>query len=90
MRQPGSNGKHLDNLNKNVTQLKKEMEQSKENFINHIENHIKDDLCEKRFQGSTKAMFTYDDIANKHGVSKSRVQKIAEENGLTRRSKDIG
>lgn len=90
MRQNGSNGQKIDRLDKDVNKLKQEMEKSREQFERHLEMHIIDDLNQPRFQGSPKPMYTYDEVAERHGVSKSRVQRVAESNGLTRRGKNIG
>lgn len=85
----GKNRDRLDQCEKDIFELKKEMDRSKEAFDRHIEEHVKEDLQEKRFQGSNKFMYTYEDIAQKNNISKAKVQKIAEENGLTRRNLKI-
>ena len=49
----------------------------------------KEDLSEERFPGSGKPLYTYDEIAKKHEVSKRRVQRVVEENDLARRKNRI-
>lgn len=91
MRKKGSNGDRLDKHDSEIEKLKMEAIESKEKFDKHVEMHIKQDLSEPRFPGSDKYLYTYDEIARLHDVSKNRVQKIAEENDLTRRKpKEIG
>ncbi len=51
----------------------------------HDENAIVDDLMEERFPGSGKPRYSYEDLALKWGVPKSRIQDIAKRNGLERR-----
>lgn len=91
MRKHGSNGDRLDHHDSEIKKLKNEAKESQEKFEKHVEMHIKRDLQEPRYPGSDKYLYTYDDIANLHEVPKSKVQKIAEDNGLTRRkAKDVG
>ncbi|MCF2671585.1 hypothetical protein JQM60_10715 [Butyricicoccus pullicaecorum] len=51
----------------------------------HDENSIVNDLCEERFPGSGKPRYSYEDLAQKWQVPKSRIQDIAKRNGLERR-----
>jgi len=51
----------------------------------HDENAIITDLMEERYPGSGKYRYSYEDIAEKWKVPKSRVQDIAKRNGLERR-----
>lgn len=51
------------------------------------ENDIIDDLTAERFPGSGKPLYSYDDIAQKRKIPKSRVQDVAKRNNLERRSK---
>lgn len=91
MRTKGSNGARLDKHENEINQLKQEAIEVNRKYEEHLEMHIKEDLQAERFPGSNKPLYTYDDIAQKHNVKKNRVQKIAEENNLTRRKgKNIG
>lgn len=91
MRKNGSNGARLDKHDTEINKLKNDAYQSQQKFDRHIEMHIVKDLQEPRFPGSDKYLYTYDDIASSYGVSKSKVQKIAEDNDLNRRkAKNIG
>ena len=92
MRTKESNGNRLNKHDKLIRKLQKEVR----GLVNrvgdiemmgamHIDSHFKDDLVSTKLPGSDKYLYTYDEIAEKHGVPKSRVQKIAEENDLTRR-----
>lgn len=90
MRTPGSNGDRLDRAEKDIGKMKRDIERDKTNLMNHIDMHIKDDLVAPRFPGSNKPLFTYDEIAERYDVSKSYVQRKAEENGLNRRGRSIG
>lgn len=89
-RKTGSNGYRLDQHDKEIFELKKDAEKAKQKYEQHIERHILDDLSAERFPGACKPMYSYSDIANRHNVSTSKVQRIAEENNLTRRNKKIG
>lgn len=51
----------------------------------HDENSIVNDLMEERFPGSGKYRYSYEDLAQKWQVPKSRIQDIAKRNGLERR-----
>lgn len=88
-RRRGSNGQRIDTVEKNILQLQQEVNASKQQLDNHIEYHVKEDLQQPRFTGSDKFLYTYEDIAKNHNISKSRVQKIAEENNLNRRNLKI-
>lgn len=88
-RKKGSNGARLDQLDRDVLELKQRVDNAKKEYDQHIDTHIVDDLMCERFPGSGKPMYTYADIAKKRNVSTRRVQQIAEENGLTRRNKNI-
>ena len=88
-RKNGSNGQRLDRAEKDILQLQQEINASKQLLDSHIEFHVKEDLQQPRFAGSDKYLYTYEDIAKNHNIPKSRVQKIAEENGLSRRSLKI-
>jgi hypothetical protein len=89
MRTKGSNGERLDKQDEEISNLKREAEKSKEKFEQHITVHIKEDLMTPKFKGSEKYLYTYDEIAEKYDIPKSRVQKVAEENDLTRRKLKI-
>jgi hypothetical protein len=91
----GSNGDRLDQHDKLIGTLQKEVaelvtktketETTKATLDSHINTHIKDDLETTKFSGTDKPLYTYDEIAQRYQVPKSRVQKVAEENNLTRR-----
>lgn len=85
MRKQGSNGQRLDKVEKDISELKRAVTQAQENLDKHVEGHVIEDLQEKR-QYSDRYMYTYDEIANKNNISKAKVQRIAEENGLNRRN----
>lgn len=85
MRKNGSNGKRLDAHDKDIMELQNKARNAQEELDNHINMHIKEDLQIPKFPGSNKHLYTYDEIADKHNIPKSRVQKIAEEENLTRR-----
>lgn len=85
-RKKGSNGERLDRHDKDILKLQEEMNKSKDNFEQHVEYHVKHDLQIPRFPGSNKFLYTYDEIAENYHIPKSKVQKIAELNNLTRRN----
>lgn len=59
-----------------------------ENRVSIIEeNDIINDLMAERFPGSGKPLYSYDDIATKRKIPKSRVQDVAKRNNLERRGK---
>lgn len=88
-RKNGSNGQRINRVEKDILQLQHAVDYSKQKLDNHIEYHVKEDLQQPRFSGSDKFLYTYEDIAKNHNIPKSRVQKIAEENGLNRRNLNI-
>lgn len=89
MKQKGSNGQRLNSIENNIKDMQKKLSTLQEDYKEHLETHIKDDLCQERFIGSGKPLYSYQDIANRYGVSTSKVQRVAENNGLTRRNKDF-
>jgi len=89
-RKKGSNGARLDQHDQEILKLKQSAEQTQREYEEHIERHIVDDLMLERFSGSGKKMYSYADIAGRYGVSVSKVQRIAEKNGLMRRNQNIG
>lgn len=84
MKNKGTFGKRLDTIENQVKELQKNVK-----VLNDIllEDKIIKDLNKPKFEGcdSNKFLYTYQEISNKHHVTKSRVQKIAEYNNLTRR-----
>jgi AraC-like DNA-binding protein len=56
-------------------------------FNKHIERHVIDDLQQTRYNG--KPLYSYSDIADRHNLSVSTVQRIAIAQGLTRRSNNL-
>lgn len=85
-RTKGSNGDRLDKHDVEIAKLQREAQESKAKFDEHLRMHVKQDLVEKRFTGSDKFLYTYDDIAEKHNINRNVVQKIAETENLTRRN----
>lgn len=88
-RKNGSNGQRLDQHDKDILELKQNVVNAIKELEQHVEMHIKDDLMCERFPGSGKPMYTYEDIAKRHNVSPTKVCRIATENGMNRRSKNI-
>ncbi len=94
-RKLGSNGARLEQHDKDIDKLKSETERLKNDaekiknqYESHIERHIIDDLSTERFPGAGKPLYSYSDIAERYNVSTSKVQRIARENGLTRRNSE--
>lgn len=85
MRKKGSNGQRLDAVEDDMRQAKRELEKQKENYEKHIRFHVIEDLQEMRH--GDKPMYSYADIADRHDISTSMVQRIAMQEGLTRRKK---
>lgn len=85
MRKNGSNGQRLDHVERDVSDMKRELERQQEEYEQHIRRHVIDDLQETRYNG--KPLYSYADIADRHGISVSAVQRIAMAEGLTRRNK---
>lgn len=85
-RKKGSNGERLDKCDKRISELEEKLNKYQGTFDKHIEDHIIEDLQTPRFPGSDKPLYTYEEIAEKRNVTKAKVQKIANENNLTRRS----
>ena len=85
MRKKGSNGQRLDNVERDLSQLKRDLDRQQDEYERHIRRHVIDDLQETRYNG--KPLYSYADIANRHDISTSAVQRIAIAEGLTRRNK---
>lgn len=79
MKNKGTYGKRLDILENQIKELQKEM--------GYLNDEIIKDLNTPKFEGCApnKFLYTYQEIADKYHVPKSRVQKVAEDNNLTRR-----
>lgn len=91
----GSNGERLSRTERDITDIKRniqdmnqkisELQQQQES---QIERNILDDLDAETFYNSGRPLYTYDDIAERWGVTRSKVQKTAERaalEGKTRR-----
>lgn len=72
----------IKNLKESVKQIKKTQESLKETQ----NTLIADDLCTRK-PGLKTPLFSYREVAERHGVSVSTVQKVAKEKGI-RREKD--
>lgn len=83
----GINKNRLKNVENNLDDLKDKYEESKAEFEKHLKFHIKEDLQKKRFEGSDKYLYTYEDIAKRHNVTKYFVEKVVAENDLQRGKK---
>ncbi len=85
-------GKVITKLNKHeaeIKKLKESVEKIKETQASLKETQntlIADDLCARK-PGLKAPLFSYREVAERHGVSVSTVQKVAEQKGL-RREKD--
>ena len=80
-----NSGRRLDNVERDLSQVKRDIERQKEEYEQHIRRHVVDDLQETRYNG--KSLYSYEDIADRHGITKSAVQRIAISEGLTRRNR---
>lgn len=67
------NKKEIDDLKKRITELEKTRD-----------TQIIDDLTKTK-PGMDTYMFSYREIAQRHGVSTAKIQKIANENDLNRK-----
>ncbi len=85
MRKKGSNGQRLDNVERDLSQVKRDLDRQRDEYERHIRRHVIDDLQETRYNG--KPLYSYADIADRHDISTSAVQRIAIAEGLTRRNK---
>lgn len=85
MRRNGSNGQRLDHVERDVSDMKRDLERQQEEYEQHIRRHVIDDLQATRYNG--KPLYSYVDIADRHRISASAVQRIAMAEGLTRRNK---
>ena len=85
MRKKGSNGQRLDNVERDLLQAKRDLDRQRDEYERHIRRHVIDDLQETRYNG--KPLYSYADIADRHDISTSAVQRIAIAEGLTRRNK---
>ena len=85
MRKKGSNGQRLDNVERDLSQVKRDLVRQRDEYERHIRRHVIDDLQETRYNG--KPLYSYADIADRHDISTSAVQRIAIAEGLTRRNK---
>lgn len=78
-------GKLLNGINNNREEINK-LRDRVESLEASRDTDIVDDLTATK-PGLKSPMFTYSEIAERQGVSKSKVQRIAEDKGLTRRFK---
>lgn len=85
MRKKGNNGQRLDNFERDLSQVKRDLQRQQEEYEQHIRRHVIDDLQETRYNG--KPLYSYADIADRHEISTNAVQRIAMAEGLTRRNK---
>ena len=85
MRKKGSNGQRLDNVERDLSQVKRDLDRQRDEYERHIRRHVIDDLQETRYNG--KPLYSYAHIADRHHISTSAVQRIAIAEGLTRRNK---
>ena len=86
MRKKGSNGQRLDAVEHDLSQVKRDIQHQQEEYNQHIRRHVIDDLQAKRY--NEKPLYSYADIASRHQISTSAVQRIAIAEGLTRRNKE--
>ena len=84
-RTKGSNGQRIENVESEVQRLRKDFEKHKALYDSHLELHVKEDLQATRHEG--KPLYSYADIADRHDLTVSAVQRIAIANNLTRRKK---
>ncbi len=85
MRKKGSNGQRLDNVERDLSLVRRDLQRQQEKYEQHLRRHVIDDLLETRYNG--KPLYSYADIADRHQISTSAVQRIAIAEGLTRRNK---
>jgi len=85
MKKNVSNGKRLIKVESDVSEMKRDLQHQQEEYEQHIRRHVIDDLQETRYNG--KPLYSYADIADRHQISNSAVQRIAMTEGLTRRNK---
>ena len=83
MRKKGSNGQRLDNVERDLSLVRRDLQRQQEKYEQHLRRHVIDDLLETRYNGKP----LYADIADRHQISTSAVQRIAIAEGLTRRNK---
>lgn len=79
--------KDIDELKTALSEQRTKLENQEKQFLEHLNRHILDDLQETRYGG--KFLYSYEDIANRHDVSTSYVQRLAADNGLSRRKKVV-
>ena len=85
MRKKGSNGQRLDNVERDLSLVRRDLQRQQEKYEQHLRRHVIDDLLETRYNG--KPLYSYADIVDRHQISTSAVQRIAIAEGLTRRNK---
>lgn len=78
-------GKLLTGINNNRDEINK-LRDRVESLEMARDTNIIDDLTATK-PGLKAPLFTYSEIAERQGVTKSKVQRIAEDKGLTRRIK---
>lgn len=96
MRKGNSNGQRLDKTEKDISTIKKQLEETEKNIIDMkkqqedtLKRNILDDLEMETYYNSGRPLYTYDDIAIRWGVKRSKVQKIAESSETRRKGKKI-
>lgn len=84
--------KKINEHNAAIKDLKLKMEEMKKtekSLKTSQATLIADDLCLTKPGLPNSNMFSYKEIAERHGVSVSRVQKVAEDNGIKRKDTKI-
>lgn len=76
---------NIEEIKHELAEQKNKIKEQEENYKQHLQRHILDDLKETRFAG--KPLYSYQDIADRYNVSCSYVQRLAAENGLSRRKR---
>lgn len=81
-----SNKLKHEKLEKRVSTLEKNYKGIEECISAIEELEVVDDLTKETFPGSGRWLFTYENIAERRHISASTVSRIAEKNGISRRS----
>lgn len=93
----GSNGDRLSRSEKDIATIKSDMQDINDKISelqqqqeSQLLRNILDDLDEETYRNSGRPMYTYDDIADRWGVTRSKVQKTAEIGALEGKTRRRG
>lgn len=79
-----------DKLQKKINNMENKINKSFNEINNRLsgmeKRNVMDDITRETYPGSGRPLYTYEDIGKRNNMSASKVSRIAEETGLSRRN----